>query len=1358
MKATRVNICRFKTIKINVDTPTLNFQVSPVDFDPFAGPELQLIAPATEPQIEIWLSCKFGGTEANCAYNEGFSLILHGDTDVEALKRSVDKLIYRHESLRSTFSPNGAKMCIYSFLQPDISFDDLSAQAEVYRTHLVDEYVTNNMNQPFDLVNGPLVRVKIFKLANNSHQLFITIHHIVCDGWSFGVIMQELGKYYSADVTCTSPNLPEAPKYSRYAAEQADFPATAEYKETEQFWLSQYKGNVPVLDLPVDKVRPEVRTFESKHYKHTLSPEITAAVKKLAAQSGNSLVTTLLVGFEVWLQNITGQRDVVVGVPAAGQSAIGEMGLVGHCVNLLPVKSTVDNDSTFLQYLKTRRSAILDAYDHQLITFGALLKKLNVGRDPSRIPLVPVVFNSDMGMDEGISFHNLTHELIATPRQFENFELFVNVNDIGSGLHLDWSYNVGLFNDDSIKNMMSGFENLIFKATENPDIIIGNLIADGSTTENPVINLNDTAAPYPRETPVHQLISDIAKKHPNKTAIKFGEQAVSYRYLDESSNRLAALLVNNHVQKGDLVALAVERSAEMLTALLAIMKAGAAYLPIDPEYPVERVKYTLNDASVKVLITSANYKGHFNTDAQELLLEEAMKASSEYPSTPVDVAVDGADLAYVLYTSGSTGHPKGVEIAHYNLVNFLTSMQREPGITATDKLLAVTTIAFDIAGLELYLPLITGATVVITDADSARDGRALLQIIRQEQITIMQATPYTWKIMLESGWVEKLPLKVLCGGEAMQKDLALRLLDKCSELWNMYGPTETTIWSSLKQVSTTDAIITIGKPIANTQLYILNEDLQPVKPGATGEIFIGGDGVAPGYLNRTELTLERFILDPFATTASGKLYRTGDLGRFLNNGEVQCLGRTDQQVKVRGYRIEPQEVAFHVNRLKFIKDSVVVARNDAANNINLVAYVTIRQKLTTDAGLQIKSWRDELKNVLLEYMVPQYIVIIDDFPLTPNGKIDLQSLPEPDYSQNRAAYVAPRTSIEQQVTEIWKKYLKLDKISIYDDFFELGGHSLTAVEIMTALEKETGKTLPLASLFNHSTVEKLALLLKMDGKSVTWDSLVPIKPLGDKMPLYIVHGAGLNVLLFNTLAMNMDPNQPVYGLQARGMNGIDEPFNRMEDIAGHYVSEILAQNPVGPYALAGYSFGGIIAFEMARQLDKMGKEVKMLAMFDTYAYRSDYFDPFLKKFFNRLWFFIKQVMHSILLFLKRPAETYKYKKEMLKRRVIRKYWDMRYGKEQKQEGFFGYANKIDVMNEEAERNYKLSPQPLTVQIFRAKQHTFYMEDFKYLGWKPYALKGVNVHDIPGEHNKIFAPPNDKVFARILQDCLNKAQE
>lgn len=1326
----------------------------PVDFDPFAGPELLLFAPATEPQMEIWLSCKLGGAEASCAYNESFTLKLNGQTDTGALKRAIDELVYRHESLRSVFSPNGASMLTYSYLEPDLSEEDLSAKTTADQEQYIADYVVTNMSSPFDLVKGPLFRIKIFKLSDAGYQVIITVHHIICDGWSFGVILQELSKLYSAYSTNTAPNLPQAPKFSVYAAEQAEFPKTEEYQTIEKFWLDQYKESVPVVDVPVDHPRPQMRTYASGHYKFDLDAGLTAAIKQLANKAGASLVTTLLAGFEVWLQNTTGHDDVVVGVPAAGQAATGQMGLLGHCVNLLPVKSSMDSESTFLQYLKKRRSAILDAYDHQMITFGALLKKLNISRDPSRLPLVPVVFNSDMGMNDGVSFNGLSHQLIPTPRRYENFEIFINVNDIGQGLTLDWSYNAGLFDEKSISAMAAGYVELLSSVTANPDALIRNSFGkDYTDTSAFATALNDTAAAYPAE-PLHQLISSTAGQYPDNIAVQFGERAINYKNLDEASNRLAALLIHKGVKKGDLVALAVNRSADMMIALLAILKAGAAYLPIDPEFPVERVKYMLDDGGAKMLISPVDYKGYFISNAEEVLLEEALEASMALPPAPADVAVSGGDLAYLLYTSGTTGYPKGVQITHGNLVNFLVSMQKAPGIKATDKLLAVTTVSFDIAGLELYLPLITGACVVIADAPVTRDGRALLQIVREQQITVMQATPYTWKMMLEAGWNEKLPLKVLCGGEALPKDLALKLLDKCAELWNMYGPTETTIWSTVKQVTTADSIITIGKPIANTQVYILDEKLKPLPVGATGELFIGGDGVAVGYLNRDDLTTERFIADPF--NPGKTMYRTGDLARVISSGEIQCLGRTDHQIKIRGYRLEPEGIAMHVKSIHNIKDAVVVAKNDPAGNAQLVAYITLHHKITADVSLQVKEWRDELRKVVQEYMVPQYMVVVDDFPLTPNGKTDVKALPEPDYSQNRAAYVPPRTSIEKYVVEVWEKYLNIEKIGIYDDFFELGGHSLTAVEIMTALEKETGQVLPLASLFTHSTVEKLALLLKMDGKSVTWDSLVAIKPLGDKMPLYIVHGAGLNVLLFNTLAMNMDANQPVYGLQAQGMNGIDEPLNKMEDIAAHYVAEIMTQNPDGPYALAGYSFGGIIAYEMAKQFDMLGKEVKMLAMFDTYAYRSDKFDPVLKRMFNRSWFLVKQIAHSLLLLSRNPKETFEYKSEMIRRRIVRKYWDLRYGKDQKQEGFFGYSNKIDLMNEEAERNYIMKPYPVTVEIFRAKNITFYMEDFEYLGWKQYALKGVNIHDIPGEHNMIFAPPNDKVFAKILQDCLDKA--
>jgi len=870
---------------------------------------------------------------------------------------------------------------------------------------------------------------------------------------------------------------------------------------------------------------------------------------------------------------------------------------------------------------------------------------------------------------------------------------------------------------------------------------------------------NDTVAEYPREKALPHFINECAKKYANKVAIKFHGRTLTYKEVYESSNKLAKILIDNGIKSGDIIGLALDRSPEMIISLLAILKSGAAYIPLDPEYPKDRVEFMLDDSSAKILITSKKYHNHFASTASEILIEDALEKFGSYTGDEPNIEVNGADLAYVLYTSGSTGKPKGVQIRHFNLVNFLLSMQKEPGMTASDKILTVTTISFDIAGLELYLPLICGAEITLTNSDTAKDGRILFDMVKNDGITFMQATPYTWRMMLEAGWEKLLPLKILCGGEALPKDLVGKLTVRTSQLWNMYGPTETTIWSTIKLIESDDDI-TIGKPIDNTQVYIVDENLNNLTDGSIGEIIIGGDGVAAGYLNRPELTAERFIDNPFSGKPGDKMYRTGDLGRYKEDGDIVCLGRMDHQVKVRGYRIELEEIEHALVKEADIKQAVVIAREDIPGDPRLVGYVVLEEESSeVDLKTKIHNWQQALLAVLPEYMVPDDFVVMMAIPITPNGKIDRKALPKPDYNTiaRLGEYVAPRTEIESQVAEIWQELMGLEKISIYDNFFELGGRSLVAVQIMARIEKLTGKRLPLATLFEHSTIEKLSLMLNIDSKSITWDSLVHIKPNGTKMPLYIVHGAGLNVLLFNALAMNMDDDQPVFGLQARGLNGIDEPLDVMEEIAANYIAEIVAQNPTGPYALAGYSLGGTIAYEMAHQLLAAGKEVKMLAVFDTYAKQTDIFDPPVKRTINRVRLGFMKLFNSFALMAEDPKGIFKYKSELIRRRIIRAWWKIT-GNTENQKGFFAYDNEIDEASAKAKRNYFQKPLEITVDLFRAKKRTFYMDDYEFMGWKKFALKGVNVHDIPGEHNTIFAPPNDKEFAVVLQKCLDRASK
>jgi len=855
--------------------------------------------------------------------------------------------------------------------------------------------------------------------------------------------------------------------------------------------------------------------------------------------------------------------------------------------------------------------------------------------------------------------------------------------------------------------------------------------------------LHDRFDKSSRKTTVHYLIDECAQQYPDKTAIKFHGRELTYKNLNESANKLAKLLIDSNVKIGDIVGLAVDRSLEMVISLLAILKSGAAYLPLDPEYPKERIEFMLKDSSVKILLTSKKYQAHFRSIATEVLIEDTREKLDGYDIKEPEIEVNGDDLAYVLYTSGSTGKPKGVMIKHYNLVNFLLSMQKEPGINVNDKILAITTISFDIAALELYLPLICGAQIMLTDAETAKDGRLLLDIIKREHISIMQATPYTWRMILEAGWDKFLPVKIICGGEALHKDLVNKLIWRCSALWNQYGPTETTIYSTQKLIKSADDI-TIGKPIDNTQVYILDECLTNMADGVIGEIFIAGDGVAKGYLNNPELTAERFIDDPFSGRPNDKMYRTGDLGRFNEGGEIQCLGRIDQQVKVRGYRIEPEEIEYTLLKQANIKEAVVIVRDDIPGEPRLVAYLVLAAAENGGGRLQKHSVQQALMDTLPEYMVPDDFVLMSSIPITPNGKIDRKSLPKPEINliDRSSEYLAPRSDVERLVTRIWEELMGLEKISIVDNFFALGGRSLIAIQIMARIEHVTGKRLPLATLFKHSTIEKLSVILNIDDDLMRWDSLVAIKPGGSKTPMYIIHGEGLNVLYFNTLAINMDKEQPVYGLQAKGLEG-DEPLDVMEEIATNYVNEIIAQNPSGPYLLAGYSFGGYIAIEMRKQMVAKGKEVKLI-IFDTDAEKSKYKNWLyllprkIKKYLPKLISFLKSVVHHPITVLKSEFKN-----------LSQKIFFKPYSKSDSKK-FYQQMKKIKDKLRVALHNYSIEPFDDKVYLYKAKICTHYVDDVEFLGWNKYAKKGVEIYEIPGDHLSMLIPPNVEEFALILQ--------
>ncbi len=896
--------------------------------------------PLTEAQKEIWYASQLNEDAAR-AYNDSIIAHLRGSLDTEALSRALQTLVQRHEALRATFHPSGEYQEIAFSGTIEVPVINLSSLDKEAKAAERARLLANEARQVFNLATGPLVRVQLIKLEADLYQLVLVAHHIICDGWSFAVLLQELGELYTAEIRGRQAAIPPAGRFSEFARWDAEQMFGEEGAKAESFWLNQFSTPPPALDLPTDRPRPQNKTFNASVESFLLDEALYQDVKRLGAKNGATLFATLLAGFNALLSRLSGQADLVIAVPAAGQSMIGEERLVGHCANLLPVRSQVRADEAFADYLKRVKRTVLDAYEHQNYTYGLLVQRLALPRDPSRSPLLSVMFNIDRSGFKGLEFGDIPVDISTNRKAFATFDLYFNMLETDSGVVIDCEYNSDLFEATTIKRWLEHYRALLEGAVRDDRQAISHLPLLGQAQlQEQLVEWNNTAMTYPRNACVHELFAEQAEQTPNATAVQFEGETLTYGELNARANQLANHLLKAGVGQETLVGICVERSLDMMVGLLGIMKSGAAYVPIDPAYPQERVTAIVEDSGIQTVVTQAHLAFDLREQIPQVIcldLEwEQIATSSQEP--PV-AKTPSQNLAYVIYTSGSTGKPKGVEVGHQALVNLLCSMQKEPGLAATDTLLAVTTLSFDIAGLELFLPLITGAKVLIASREVAADGNLLMRLLADSRASVMQATPATWRLLLEAGWRGNNTFKILCGGEALPRELATDLVRCGGSLWNMYGPTETTIWSSVGRIEPREGAIFLGHPIANTQFYVLDGNLQPLPIGIPGELHIGGDGLARGYYKRPELTAEKFVGSPFSSDEETKLYKTGDLVRRLADGNLEFLGRIDHQVKVRGFRIELGEIEAALNQHPDVANSVVMAREDAPGNKRLVAYV-----------------------------------------------------------------------------------------------------------------------------------------------------------------------------------------------------------------------------------------------------------------------------------------------------------------------------------------------------------------------------------------------------------------------------------
>ncbi|NID14532.1 non-ribosomal peptide synthetase [Luteibacter yeojuensis] len=1057
-------------------TPNELAAATAVDYDPFAGAPLARLVPTTAAQREVWLASRLE-PEASLAYNEAVSLNLKGLLDVPALEWALQGIVDRHEALRATFSGDGEGLFVAEHTTLPIAFHDLSLLAPFESDARIQAALSRIVTTPFDLENGPLVRAELFRLAADRHLLTIAAHHIVCDGWSFGVIVRDLAALY-AQRTGKGDGPAAAGAFSNFALDEAAHAGSETAQEDEKYWIDRFAGAVPVLDLPVDRSRPRRRTFASRREDRTLDPVEVAAIKRLGAAHGASFYATLLTAFAVLLRRLAGQDDVVIGIPTAGQAAEGLDTLVGHAVNVLPLRARVDDAASFADMLGTVRSDLLDAFEHQRYTLGSLLARLSLARDPSRLPLVAVLFNLDAQLDEStVTFPGLRFDVEAVPREYENFELFVNAVQVDGGLRLECQYNADLFEGATIQGWLDAYATLLRQAVLNPSEAAVALPVVSDAVYRELAALQPAPTPFPELRLAHEFFEQQVDRAPERAAVRHADRSLTYAALESRANRIANALRDRGIGHGALVGLSLARGIDMVAAVLGVLKSGAGYVPLDPAFPADRLAFMAEDAALAALVVDDDAPLAFAFDPMRVLPlngDEVARASFERPERNRRAATPDS-VAYVIFTSGSTGRPKGVRVPHRSAANFLTSMQRVPGIAPDDRLVAVTTLSFDIAFMELMLPLTSGAEIVVAGRDDVRDGGQLRRLIEDSDGTMMQATPAGWRLLVDAGWHGRPAFRAVSGGEPLPVDLAEALLDRCGEVWNGYGPTETTVYSTYWRVLDPREGIYIGRPIANTTVHILDERGNHCPLGVPGEIHIGGAGVTLGYLDRPELTAEKFVPDPWSETPDSRMYRTGDRGRWLSNGLLEHLGRLDFQVKVRGYRIEPGEIECVLTDAPEVARAVVMAREDRPGDVRLVAYVV---------AAEVAHGNDELEAVLLErlrarlpdYMVPQHILVLDAIPLLPNGKIDRKALPPPVAHSISAPgeRIAPRTEDERRVAAAMEAVLCLPDLDIRDDFFALGGHSLLAAQLTARLNREFGVTLSFRTLFDAPTIEQLA--------------------------------------------------------------------------------------------------------------------------------------------------------------------------------------------------------------------------------------------------------------------------------------------
>ncbi|WP_423810589.1 pyoverdine non-ribosomal peptide synthetase PvdD [Pseudomonas aeruginosa] len=1145
----------------------------------------------------------------SAAYHIPSALRLRGRLDVDALQRSFDSLVARHETLRTRFRLEGGRS--YQQVQPAVS---VSIEREQFGEEGLIERIQAIVVQPFDLERGPLLRVNLLQLAEDDHVLVLVQHHIVSDGWSMQVMVEELVQLYAGYSQGLDVVLPALPiQYADYALWQRSWMEAGEKERQLAYWTGLLGGEQPVLELPFDRPRPARQSHRGAQLGFELSRELVEAVRALAQREGASSFMLLLASFQALLYRYSGQADIRVGVPIANRNRVETERLIGFFVNTQVLKADLDGRMGFDELLAQARQRALEAQAHQDLPFEQLVEALQPERNASHNPLFQVLFNHQSeirSVTPEVQLEDLRLEGLAWDGQTAQFDLTLDIQEDENGIWASFDYATDLFDASTVERLAGHWRNLLRGIVANPRQRLGELpLLDAPERRQTLSEWNPAQRECAVQGTLQQRFEEQARQRPQAVALILDEQRLSYGELNARANRLAHCLIARGVGADVPVGLALERSLDMLVGLLAILKAGGAYLPLDPAAPEERLAHILDDSGVRLLLTQGHLLERLPRQAGvEVLAIDGLVLDGYAESDPLPT-LSADNLAYVIYTSGSTGKPKGTLLTHRNALRLFSATEAWFGFDERDVWTLFHSYAFDFSVWEIFGALLYGGRLVIVPQWVSRSPEDFYRLLCREGVTVLNQTPSAFKQLMAVACSADMATQqpalryVIFGGEALDlqslRPWFQRFGDRQPQLVNMYGITETTVHVTYRPVSEADLegglVSPIGGTIPDLSWYILDRDLNPVPRGAVGELYIGRAGLARGYLRRAGLSATRFVPNPFPGGAGERLYRTGDLARFQADGNIEYIGRIDHQVKVRGFRIELGEIEAALAGLAGVRDAVVLA-HDGVGGTQLVGYVVADS--AEDAERLRESLRESLKRHLPDYMVPAHLMLLERMPLTVNGKLDRQALPQPDASLSQQAYRAPGSELEQRIAAIWAEILGVERVGLDDNFFELGGHSLLLLMLKERIGDTCQATLSISQLMTHASVAEQAACIEGQARE---SLLVPLNGRREGSPLFMFHPSFGSVHCYKTLAMALRDRHPVKGVVCRALLGAGREVPEWDDMVAEYAEQLLQEHPEGVFNLAGWSLGGNLAMDVAARLEQRGRQVAFVGWIDAPA-------------------------------------------------------------------------------------------------------------------------------------------------------------